>query len=151
MPHFDYCSVVSGNCSDSVLSDLGKLQKRAARIVLDVKFDNENTTPSHALFTQLNWMPLQDRIRYHRAIQTYKYINGTNEQGSAQLFEYNSNVHQYNTRTACKNSLHVTRQHHRSFSYLGASLWNSIPPSIRNATSIDSFRRRYLSQYNRRN
>ena len=88
LPHFDYCSVVWGNCSASVLCDLEKLQKRAARMILDVKLDSGNTTPSQALFTQLNWMPLQkvqDRIRYHRAIQAFKYINGINEQGLSDI------------------------------------------------------------------
>ena len=48
-------------------------------------------------------------------------VNDINEQGLDELFEYNSNVHQYNIRAAIKNNMHVTRQQHRSFSYLGTS------------------------------
>ena len=36
MPHFDYCVTVWGDCSD--LNKLTKLQKQAARIILDCTF-----------------------------------------------------------------------------------------------------------------
>ena len=33
-----------------------------------------------------------------------------------------------------------------SLSYSGVLLWNSIPPHIRNCTTIDSFKRMFLSE-----
>ena len=38
-PHFDYCSVVWGNCSKTLSSKLQKLQNRAARILTYSSFD----------------------------------------------------------------------------------------------------------------
>jgi hypothetical protein len=38
-PHFDYCSVVWGNCSKTFSTKLQKLQNRAARIITYSNFD----------------------------------------------------------------------------------------------------------------
>ena len=46
LPHFNYCSVVWGNCSVGLLHDLGKLQTRAACMILDLKLDSVNTAPT---------------------------------------------------------------------------------------------------------
>lgn len=72
LPHFDYCSIIWGNCSKHLLSDIIKLQKKAARLILD----KDMTTPSTELFSQLQWMPVEERICYHRSVQTFKCLNG---------------------------------------------------------------------------
>ena len=52
LPHFDLCCVIWGNCTSVIEDKLVKLQKRAARAILDVEF----TVPSETMFTQLKWM-----------------------------------------------------------------------------------------------
>ena len=47
LPHFDYCCTVWGNCSKTALSKLVKLQKRAARLILNTDYN----TRSRELFT----------------------------------------------------------------------------------------------------
>ena len=54
MPHFDYYVTVWGDCSD--LNKLGKLQKQAARIILDFHY----LTPSKDMFCTLKWLPMKD-------------------------------------------------------------------------------------------
>ena len=49
-----------------------KLQKRAARIILNVDF----STPSKDIFYLLKWMPIHKRLLYNRAILTHKALNG---------------------------------------------------------------------------
>ena len=70
LPHFDYCSVIWGNCSKSALNKLVKLQKRAARIILNKDYNSRTCD----LFAELNWMPLEDRIIFRQAIQVYKML-----------------------------------------------------------------------------
>jgi hypothetical protein len=41
----DYCSVTWGNCSKSLLLRILRLQKRAARIILDVNFSTPSFFP----------------------------------------------------------------------------------------------------------
>ena len=77
LPYFDFCSIIWGNCPKYVLADLEKIHKRAARIILN----QDINTRSHVLFSELRWMPLADRIDYHRSIQVYKCLNNNNNQG----------------------------------------------------------------------
>jgi hypothetical protein len=144
LPLYDYCSVIWGNCSQTLLNDLFKLQKRAARLILDKDW----RTRSHELFCDLEWMPLMDRISYMRAVQVYKCLNNQCSSLLDSLFQYNSNVHRHNTRSAVNNDLFIPRKHHKSFSYIGAVTWNSIPPHVRNAKKIDTFKKLYKNNYN---
>ena len=72
IPHFDLCCVIWGNCTSVMEDKLVKLQKRAARAILDVDF----TFPSETMFTQLKWMTFPKRVVYHKAIQMYKTVCG---------------------------------------------------------------------------
>ena len=55
LPLFDYGCVVWGHCSAKNIDRLLKLQKSAARIILQAEF----ITPSNQMFNILNWLPFQ--------------------------------------------------------------------------------------------
>ena len=57
MPHLDYCVTVWGDSSD--LNKLAKLQKQAARIILDCHY----LTPSKDMFCKLKWLPMKDWVK----------------------------------------------------------------------------------------
>ena len=92
-------------------------------------------------------MPLEDRLTFKRAAQVYQCLNSTNTQGLDKLFEYNKNIHRHNTRSASVNNLHIAKNHTKSFSHLGATIWNNIPAPIRNAKNVTHFKTMYLRQY----
>ncbi len=119
------------------------MQKRAARLILNKDYN----TRSHELFTELGWMPLEDRITFNRAVQVYKCLNDTNTQGLDGLFDYNKNIHMQNTRAAAENKLYIAWGHPKSFSRLGAKIWNNIPAPVREAKSNASFKNMYRKQY----
>ena len=54
-PHFDYCSVVWGNCSKTLSNKLQKLQNRATRILTFSSFDANADT----LIEKLGWKKLK--------------------------------------------------------------------------------------------
>jgi hypothetical protein len=58
--------------NNSNIDRLLKLQKRAARIILNV---SEITTPSSILFQNLKWMPINDYFVYRKCFITYKVLN----------------------------------------------------------------------------
>ena len=70
------CSVIWGNCSKSALNKHVKLQKRAARIILNKDYNSRTCD----LFAELNWMSLEDRIIFGRAVQVYKCLNDSTSQ-----------------------------------------------------------------------
>ena len=52
-PHFNYCCSVWGNCSQTDINTMTKLQKMAALLILDC--DYRYSVPSIELFKTLNW------------------------------------------------------------------------------------------------
>jgi hypothetical protein len=64
-------SVVWDSCNINCHQRLLKLQKRAARIILDV----DKRTPSIELFNKLNWLPLSKQSLIKRTSITFKRVN----------------------------------------------------------------------------
>lgn len=143
-PHLDYCNVIWGNCAKYLLNDLCKLQKRAARLILG----KDISTPSHELFSELNWMPLEERISFNRSVQVFKCLHKLCPKGLQNVFTPASSIHSHPTRSAVdKNNLYIPPVHTKSFSYLGATTWNGLPSNVRNTTSINSFKHAYITYY----
>ena len=67
IPQFDLCCAIWGNCTLVKEDKLVKLQKRAARAILDVDF----TVPSETMFTQFKWMTFPERVVCHKAKQMH--------------------------------------------------------------------------------
>lgn len=144
LPYFDYCCVIWGNCSKHLLFDIIKLQKKAARLILD----KDITTPSKKLFSELSWMPIQERISYHYSLQVFKCLNGLAPEQLQNLFTPTNAIHCHNTRSATTNNLHIGPKHTRSFTHLGAKSWNNLPFSVRNSKTIAAFKTSYAANLN---
>ena len=71
-PLLDYCCTVWGSCTQTNINNIIKLQKRAARIILDAPF----LTPSADMFKTLQWLSFDKRIKYHQSPCTGKYSRG---------------------------------------------------------------------------
>lgn len=138
IPHFDYCSPV-WDCLSGYLSDkLQKLQNRAARIITKLPFD---TSLNHLLST-LDWERLSLRREKQKALMMYKIINNLAPEYLQSLFSQHHSV--YDTRNS-EGRLALSKPNtnylKRSFSYSGAMLWNKLPKNLKNASSINHFRR----------
>ena len=130
LPHLDYCCTVWGNCSNELLSDIIKFQKRAARIILDKSFD----THSSELFKELNWMSFDQRIIYKKSILMYKSIN----EPSFPIYMKNkiqkaNHRHNLNLRSVQNDILIIPKPKieffRKSLTYSGPRIWNDIPYS----------------------
>ena len=49
-----------------------KLQKRAARVILDTKIHEERTV---TLFNKLNWLPFDDELKLNKCTMVFKIMN----------------------------------------------------------------------------
>ena len=56
-PHFDYCSMVWGNCGKTLKGMLQKLQNRAARVISGDSYE----VRSLDILSKLNWKTLEER------------------------------------------------------------------------------------------
>ena len=67
----DYCLTIWGNVPKSQIERINKLQKRAARIILDAPPDS----PSLPLFRELGWLAISERVDYSKCIHLYKAVH----------------------------------------------------------------------------
>ena len=66
-PHFDYCSLVCGNCGKTLFNKLQKLQNRAARVTASSDYD----AGVDSLFYKLSWRDLQSYRRIQKALMVF--------------------------------------------------------------------------------
>ena len=64
LPLIDYGSVTWGTTSKNKIEMLSKLQKRAARIILNANYD----TASSYMFEKLGWSTITKRHNYTKAV-----------------------------------------------------------------------------------
>ena len=140
LPLIDYGSVVWGTTSASNLDKISKLQKRAARIILHADFN----TPSAEMFETLDWLPIVKRLKYNKAVFTYRAMNNLTPQYISDLLKPVSETHNRALRSSVNGALAVPRSRSslfdRSYSYTAPKLWNSIPIQVRNSQSLKSFK-----------
>ena len=135
--HFDYCITIWGNCPQTYLKQVQRLQNRAARAVLG-NFDYSCSVSK--MIRDLGWMTINQRYVYFTSILMYKCLNGMAPPYLSSLFHYVNS----NTRSSSNNDLSVPRPHteifKRSLAYAGPKLWNKIPLSIREVSNMSAFK-----------
>ncbi len=148
LPHFDYCNTVWGSAP---VSKLYKLQKRAARMILDLP----TQTPTKPLLKKLKWMSVMDRIEYRKAQMVFKSLNGLAPEYMRKMFTYVHEVSTYNTRNATDKSLYISKcklkAYTDTFAYSSAVIWNKLPVNIRNTESLGAFKSAYMTWFLSRN
>ena len=71
-PVMAYVNVVWSSCDKHCLNLVLKLQKRAARIILDA----DSQAFSVKLFNKLKWIPLNEQAKIAKCCIIYKYFQG---------------------------------------------------------------------------
>ena len=122
---------------------INKLQKRAARIILKVILNY--ITPSVEMFQRLRWMPVSQRINYNKTVLTYKALNNLTPAYISNLLSPIAKAYNRNLRSSENGSLMVpktkTSFYTRSFTDLAPKLWNTFPTSVKQATSLNTFKK----------
>lgn len=140
LPIFDYCCTIWGNCSDDSIQRVTKLQKRAARIILDAPF----LTPSQEMFHTLNWLPFEDRVSYHKLVLVYKILKNQTPAYLKSLCTPCSEISSRSLRSVSSNNLTVVRPNTNamktSFAYSSAIKWNALPREIKNSKNVNIFK-----------
>ena len=66
LPYFDYCSLIWGNCNQTLKGKIQRLQNRAARIITGDTYD----VHSKDILSRSGWKNLEER----RVLQTESYV-----------------------------------------------------------------------------
>ena len=146
LPLFDYCCTIWGDCATNGLEKLEKLLKKSARVILEADI----FTSSKLLFNSLNWLNIENRIRYQKAILVFKSLNGMVPDYMQDKFRYNEQGN-YNLRSAFDYTLQLPKPNtnflKHTFLYSGAQLWNTLPLEIKLSTSLRVFKEKCFSLF----
>ena len=143
--NLDYCNAIPYGLPKVLLNRLHLVQNRTARIVTFTK-KYEHISPS---LIDLHWLPGEYRIIYKILLLVDKAINGLSPSYISNLLSFCSSS--YSLRSCSNKLLQVPRSKlkpygDRRLSIAGPKLWNSLPASLRNADSLNSFKK-HLKTY----
>ena len=103
---------------------LEKLQRRAARVVLNVNYE----TPSHTLCPLLHWPTITQRFKLNTAVLVFKATHNFSPQYLSNIFTFTKNVSLRHTRQTDKHTLYIkhykTNYMCHSFEVKGSRIFN---------------------------
>ena len=143
----DYCSIVWG--SSCFVDRLSLLQKKAARIILDISDDQ---FPSIQMLKELNWMTVQDRINFRKVTMVFRSLNFLAPSYMTNMFKFVSDINQRHTRSSNRNDLYLAGGRHKliymnGFYYSSVKLWNNLKTDIRCQRTLNAFKSSYLKYF----
>ena len=144
----DYANSIMYGMSASNMHKLQSVQNSLTRVVTVVLPSLRHLSASERL-TYLHWLPVHYRIQFKIATLTYKTLATCQPSYLYNLLQV------YHPSRALRSStqqlLHVpymsTDFGRRAFSYSCPATWNSIPISIKNCSSLYSFKRHLVLLY----
>ena len=147
LPLIDYSSITWGTTSKTNTKRLLKLQKRAARIILNANYD----TASSYMFEILDWSTITERHNYNKAVLIYKALNNLTPTYISDLLTPMSQSHKRTLRSSTDGSLAVPRSRTAmfdgSFSCSAPRLWNDLPECVRSAPSLNVFKKKVRERF----
>ena len=110
LPLIDYCCIIWSGCAKNELVRIIKLQKRAARLILDA----DPLSSSAPLFKQLGWMTVENRISYHKSVLMHKCLKNEAPVYLTEKFKEMPEINQYCLRNASCKNLQVPKAKNRA-------------------------------------
>ena len=131
-----YGIIIWGNCSRSIMQNVEKIHIRAARFIHRIK----KRISDNKILQKVNWKPIEHYYKRNIACKAYKLYNGL---ASPLLQEL---ITKSNSSRKNRNELKLEApefryvEYKRSFRYRVATTWNNIPCSLREKSSISTFK-----------
>ena len=105
-PYFRYCSIVWGQCSESLKDRLQTLQNKAARTIARVRYEEAD---HNILLANFGWLSVRNIIKLDMGIFIYKEQNNMHPERTNTIFHKVDNIHSYRTRSVTSNNLFIPR------------------------------------------
>lgn len=139
-PALMYGSSVWTLCSKSNIDLIFKLQKRAARVILNV----DNCARTVPLFNRLKWLPFYEEAKINRHCILFKRVYGNLPEYMDDILIRNSDIHKRSTRYNEINFIcpkyKLETEAGRSFTVTSIKEWNSLPIDVRKLSTVKSFK-----------
>ena len=146
-PHFDYASSAwFPNLSKGLKDKLQIAQNKCIRYCLYLD-NREGIRYKH--FKEINWLPVSARVDQFIAVSVYKFSNNLAPKYMEDVFK--RPVITRRTRHTNENKLAIPIRKHdygkNCLSYMGATIWNSLENSIKEAKTCNSFKHRVKDKF----
>ena len=141
-PYIIYCNIIWGSASKTALRPLILLQKKCLRVICKANY-LDHTDP---LFSETKLLKVKQIFKLNCAKFIYKCYNSNLFPDFRSKLVLQNEIHSYNTRGNSRIRLPYERLIicRNSFFHTGISIWNDIPPEIKDAKHIYFFRRKML-------
>ena len=136
----DYCNALFTTLSSSSIHRLQLVQNAAARLLTNT-YRRSHITP---VLKSLHWLPVECRIVFKILLITYKSLHGLSPKYITELLHPKVNVRVL--RSSDKGLLEVPStklktKGDRAFKKVAPTLWNDLPLFLKNAVSVDVFKK----------
>ena len=139
-PILEYCSTVWDPHQNTLIYDIERVQRRAARYATHTYDPRASVT---ALLDDLKWQTLQDRRKKSKITMMHKIVNSNIAIPNDQLI-----ISSTKTRGNIKKFIQIptkTNYHKSSFFPSTIPLWNSLPTEIAAIDDLEEFKRKLSS------
>lgn len=146
-PTLLYGSTVWISCSKENIRRVFKLQKRAARVILNA----DTRANSVQLFKRLGWIPFFDEAKVNRAMLVHKRLYGDCPAYLTQMLPRNVDVNSRSTRRGninlvCPRFKRET-EGGKSFTVASIRFWNNLPDKIKTIQSLSNFKKAIMQYF----
>ena len=146
LSRLDYCNSLYKNLNKYQIEKLQKLQNFAAKVVLR-KSLYDHVTP---LLIDLHWLPVSFRIDFKIAILAFKCVHNLAPSYLSDLVEIYVPSRALRSSSLCLLRPFRTKFKtlgEKSFSFTAPKVWNDLPVSLRQETSLDVFKSKLKTHY----
>ena len=142
----DYCNSLLAGAPSCLTDRVQSVLNAAARLIYG-RGRYEHVTD--LIRDRLHWLPVHQRIRFKYGLLAYKGINGLAPTYIAEFCtKKDTTLNHYRLRSSTSTSDNLTipvtktRFGERSFAVAGPTVWNALPNNVKNAESLDTFKKR---------
>ena len=139
-PHFyNACSTWYRNLNVKLKKKLQIMQNKCIRFCL--KLDKMHHI-SEEDFKTINWLLVDQRVQQSLNVTVFKYVNNACPYYMKEVFEYASQgrISSRNNYARLKVPFRKTTMGQKSLSYIGPSVWNKLPSSMKRNISLNTFK-----------
>ena len=100
-------------------------------------------------FKTINWLPVDQRVQQSLNVTVFKYVNEACPYYMKEVFEYASQgrIISRSNYAKLKVSFRKTTMGQKSLSYIGPSVWNKFPSSMKRKISLNKFKHDVKKHY----
>ena len=139
-PHFDYaCPAGCTNLTEKTKKKTQIMQNKCIRFCL--KLDKMHHI-SEEDFRLINWLPTSKRVDQCINTITFKFVNNTCPYYLKEIFEFapHCRIDTRNKFAKLKIPFCKTNMRQKAISFVGPSLWNSLPELIKKTDNLNIFK-----------